>query len=157
MSGETAEVTTPWYQRRYFIERVEEEIYRARRYDVPGSLAIVRSATVSRQGARALYLFVESGLRRLDFGGLLGTGDYAICLPHTPKAGAEVFAGRLKEQLAAFSPTVVCVAFPEDGVTFDELIEAATKDWPAGAESEAPRRPTALLRMKASWQRLKRA
>ncbi len=157
MSAAAAEVKTPWYQRRYFIERVDEEIYHARRYDLPGSLAIVRSASVSRQGARALHEFVESKLRRLDFGGLLGNGDYAICLPHTPRAGAEILVGRLKEHLAEFSPTVVCVAFPEDGVTFDELNGAAAKAWPAGTEADEPRRLTALLRATTSRRRPKQA
>ena len=129
--------TPPWYQLDYFTARVEEEIYRALRYEIPGSIVVVRLLGISRQSARALHEFGTSRLRRLDFGGLLGTGDYAICLPHTPKSGAAVLAGRLAEHLGEYSSAIVYVAFPEDGRTFGELMNAAAASWPSDSRSEA--------------------
>lgn len=116
---------SPWYQRAYFEKRVEQELYRSRRYGTETTVLIVRIPAISRGAARSLYTFVSGQLRLIDTAGLLGTGDYGICLPHTPKDGGEVVAGRIRAFLEEYEPAVGVASYGSDGTEFDELFSVA--------------------------------
>jgi len=116
---------SPWYQRAYFEERVEQELYRSRRYKIETTLVLVRIPAISRRAARALYVFVSTQLRTIDTAGLLGTGDYVICLPHTPGAGGEVVADRIRTFMDEYAPLIGVASFGADGEEFETLLAAA--------------------------------
>jgi hypothetical protein len=116
---------SPWYQRAYFEERVEQELYRSRRYEVETTIIFVRIPSVSRRAARAIYTYVSTQLRAIDAVGMLGTGDYMVCLPHTPRDGGEVVAGRLRAFMDEYGPLVGVASFGEDGQDFSGLLATA--------------------------------
>lgn len=116
---------SPWYQLAYFEERVGQELYRSRRYDTETTVLLVRIPAVSRRAARALFTFVSTQLRAIDTAGLMGTGDYGICLPHTPKEGGEIVAQRIRMFLEEYAPMVGVAAYGEDGEDFESLFDAA--------------------------------
>ena len=116
---------SPWYQLAYFEERVGQELYRSRRYKTETTVLLVRIPAVSRRAARALYTFVSTQLRTIDCAGLMGTGDYGICLPHTPKAGGEVVASRIRAFMDEYQPLVGVASYGQDGAEFQALFEAA--------------------------------
>jgi hypothetical protein len=55
----------------------------------------------------------------------MGTGDYGICLPHTPKSGGEVVAMRIRAFMEEYQPLVGVASFGEDGSDFQDLLDAA--------------------------------
>jgi hypothetical protein len=116
---------SPWYQRDYFEERVGQELYRCRRYKVETSIVLVRIPAISRRAARSLYTYVSTQLRAIDSAGMLGTGDYVVCLPHTPREGGEVVAGRIRAFLEEYDPQVGVAAFGKDGKEFNALLATA--------------------------------
>jgi hypothetical protein len=116
---------SPWYQRAYFEDRVGQELYRSQRYKTDTSIVVVRIPAVSRRAARALYTFVSTQLRTIDLAGLMGNGDYAICLPHTPKSGGEVVARRIRTFMDEYQPMVGVASYGEDGIEFQEIFDAA--------------------------------
>lgn len=116
---------SPWYQRAYFEKRVEQELYRSRRYETETTVLVVHIPAISRGAARSLRDFVSSQLRLIDTAGLLGNGDYGICLPHTPKDGGEVVAGRIRDFMHEYEPSVGVASFGSDGTEFDELFSVA--------------------------------
>ena len=117
-----------WYQPGRFFRKLEDELYRFRRYDVPTSLLFLSfPLTSSRRVAREVNEFVVRGLRHLDFAGMLGDGDYAIALPHTDLEGAQSVVSRLREKLGAF-PGRIGLATAADRTSLAELLEAARQD-----------------------------
>ena len=117
-----------WYQPAQFTRRLDDELYRLRRYDVPLSLLFLSfPLTSSRRVAREVNEFVTRGLRRLDFAGMLGDGDYAIALSHTDREGAQTVVARLREKLSAF-PGRIGSATADDRMSPPELLEAARQD-----------------------------
>lgn len=116
---------SPWYQRAYFEERVENELYRSRRYEIETSILLIRIPSISRRAARTLYTYVSTQLRTIDMAGMLGTGDYIVCLPHTPREGAEVVASRVRTFLEDYTPQVGVASFGEDGDDFAGLVATA--------------------------------
>jgi GGDEF domain-containing protein len=115
----------PWYQRAYFEERVEQELYRSRRYKIETSILLIRIPSISRRAARSLYTYVSTQLRTIDTAGMLGTGDYVVCLPHTPSEGAEVVASRVRAFLEDYAPLVGVASYGEDGDDFAGLVTTA--------------------------------
>jgi GGDEF domain-containing protein len=116
---------SPWYQRAYFEERVDHELYRSRRYNIETTLIVVRIPAISRRAARCLYTFVSTQLRTIDTAGLMGTGDYVICLPHTPREGGEIVADRIRTFLDEYAPLVGVASFGPDGEEFKPLLATA--------------------------------
>ena len=116
---------TAWYQRDYFEARVGHELYRSQRYKTETTLILVRIPAISRRAARCLYTFVSTQLRTIDTAGMLGTGDYMVCLPHTPREGGEIVAGRIRTFLDEYMPQVGVASFGEDGKEFDALLASA--------------------------------
>jgi GGDEF domain-containing protein len=111
-----------------FTARIEDEIYRSSRYQIPFSIVVASLAFTNRGTLEALDDFVRGKLRRLDVPGALSDRDFAIALPHTDRRGAEIVADRLRAEMLDFSPFVGVGSFPEDGTTSDALLRAALQD-----------------------------
>jgi len=116
---------SPWYQRAYFEERVAQELYRSQRYKIETSIVLVRIPAISRRAARAIYTYVSTQLRTIDTVGMLGTGDYVVCLPHTPREGGEVVAGRIRAFMGEYDPLIGVASFGKDGTEFAALLAMA--------------------------------
>jgi hypothetical protein len=116
---------SPWYQLAYFEERVGQELYRSKRYKTETTVILVRIPAVSRRAARALFTFVSTQLRTIDTAGLMGTGDYGICLPHTPRSGGEIVAQRIRTFLEEYAPLVGVATYGEDADDFEGLFDVA--------------------------------
>ena len=77
---------------------LDDEIYRAERYDIPLSLILADAPGASAHSAEFLE-FAGECLRRIDLGTTLRSGVLAICLPHTRSSGARGVGLRLKDAL----------------------------------------------------------
>ena len=117
-----------WYQEAYLRLKIQDEVYRSLRYEVPLSVVVAQFPVFGRRTARTFHEFVSNQLRRLDFAGAFGDGLYALTLPHTPREGADVVAQRLEEAFPQSKPLVGVASIPEDGdcLTVD-LLEIATR------------------------------
>ncbi|MDJ0841849.1 MAG: diguanylate cyclase [Acidobacteriota bacterium] len=102
---------TGLYNRRYFMERFNDELERARRYGHPTSLLLLDMDHFKRindsygHGAGDMVLervgsMVNGHMRSMDLGGRYGGEELCIALPETPKEGAFIFAERLRIMIA---------------------------------------------------------
>lgn len=107
-----------------FLEKLEDELYRGTRHDVPFCLLHARLQTFGKAEANELDHYLQSALRRPDFVGASDAG-YLLCLPHTNKAGGATVALRLAQGLSNLQPVVGNASFPEDGATADALLSVA--------------------------------
>ncbi len=117
----------------YFRLRLQEEVERAKRYNVPFTLLIAK-----RPGAKGrdpagewLNTTVEQHLRRTDLPAVLRDGSLGIILPHTARYKA--VCDRLTDALASADGRVGLAVFPKDGDDASALLRAA--DTAAGQES----------------------
>jgi hypothetical protein len=101
----------------YFRLRCEEEIARAKRYGQLFTLLIFTSSqTATLDIARSA---MKQYLREVDFAGDLGD-MIVLCLPNTPRTGAELVMGRLIKLVKDLDVRVA--QFPNDGETFTTLL-----------------------------------
>lgn len=128
--------------RQYFESRLAQEIKRGRRHEIP--LCVVTFTTpAERENAVHTWQLVDLTTRVLraeDVAGRLGRHAYALCLPHTTPAGAEVVIDRLRTALGPARPRFG-VAYLEPGRLADakSLLQAALAVQPqAEAPSGAP-------------------
>lgn len=107
----TVDSLTGLANRRHFMELVESEAARARRYRRPLSLLVIDADHFKRindthghpAGDEVLKAFAEVGratLRRTDTLGRLGGEEFAVLLPETDLDGAQLLAERLRTRLA---------------------------------------------------------
>ena len=138
-----------------FIAALADEITRARTFQRPLALLMVRSAKaehVSRWASR-----LRMGLRPVDRVGIYGPAAVLVALPEaTPDA-----VHALASQLSGGDPPLVCgaVSFPADGSSVDELIAAlqvATRVGKAPAPSDAAAVVVKNAAMKAVMATVKR-
>lgn len=108
----------------YFRLRAEEEVVRARRYAQPFTLLSIR--VPAHEQSDAIIAAVREQLREVDFAGDLGT-SIVICLPNTPREGANAAAARLAQELPAVEITVA--EYLVDGDTLSELLHEETWDF----------------------------
>jgi GGDEF domain-containing protein len=122
-----------------FEERIQEEIERARRFDLQAGLVVVDTVSTSRERHAVLLRPVIDAVRALLRGadrlGRLEDGELAILLVHTDRAGVEVAAARLASRLSqlarrgAVADVVLgCASYPDSGETVQGLVEAARED-----------------------------
>jgi GGDEF domain-containing protein len=119
---------------RWFFElRLAEEIARSSRYSLHFALLTIRilpteptgnpiewemtAARVAHQAARAI--------RTADIPAAIGDLEYAVCLVHCDRDGAESAAQRLIEELQGYRFEIGVAVFPEDQGQAKELIETA--------------------------------
>jgi diguanylate cyclase (GGDEF)-like protein len=138
------ELTDLW-NRRYFTERLNEEISRARRrpqrhftimvVDV-NDLKTINDSYGHQEGdlvLRWVAEFLERSLRAHDVICRVGGDEFAVLLPEIDRAPAAALLSRLRNTLASSrtgAPYTIGLAFglaayPEDGKTCDELVHLA--------------------------------
>jgi GGDEF domain-containing protein len=122
--------------RRYFEMRLQQEIKRSQRHGLP--LCVVTVAT-SPERYRAVNTsrladLTARVLRAEDSAGRLARHIYALYLPHTTPAGANVVIDRLSKALAETEPKFgLAYLEPGHGATAEQLVEQALE-----AEAEVP-------------------
>ena len=120
-----------WYQGWYFDLRLEEELARCTRYDIPLSLIvfIIREPATSEANSRLLNELLDDivveKLRRTDLPGVLASNEYAVSLPHTLPAQANIVARRVAKAFAPFTIGTGLVSYPEDGAEPEQLLSLA--------------------------------
>src|SRR5262249_53946577 len=142
-----------------FLTALEDELTRARTFQRPVALVMVRGGTadahVSRWAAR-----VRAVLRPVDRVGVYSTTAVLIALPEaTPELAQTVVAALVGADPAAqLSATVAW--FPTDGATVDELVSAVqaspTRD-PARGESDVIAKSKAMKEVMSTVKRLARS
>ncbi len=107
----TTDLLTGLPNRRHFLERVEQELGRFRRFGTPAALLMVDIDHFKQvndrhghaTGDAVLRHFADiagSGLRRIDLLGRLGGEEFAALLPGTDADGARLLAERLRLKVA---------------------------------------------------------
>jgi diguanylate cyclase (GGDEF)-like protein len=134
--------------RRGFTEATERELARARRYDRHFVLAYVDVRGLKRvndsQGhlagdklLQATANLLRDSARADDVVGRIGGDELALLLVEQSAEGAAAVTGRIRQSVPArraamglsapWDLTIGIAAFPEDGDTFDDLLEAADR------------------------------
>lgn len=137
--------------RRYFQERLTEEIERSRRHRIPVSLIIVDidnfkgfNDTYGHLGGDEILILLGQALRNyiraIDVAARYGGEEFTIILPQTSKEDARIIAERLCKEierneslqkkysdLAHLTVSVGLATFPDDAETFEELIRNADR------------------------------
>ncbi len=108
----TTDLLTGLPNRRHFLERLDQELARLRRFGTPAALLMldidhfkqVNDRHGHAMGDQALRHFASLGsasLRKIDLLGRLGGEEFAALLPGTDAAGAQLLAERLRQTIAA--------------------------------------------------------
>ena len=115
-----------WYQERYFLGALQQEIDAARRKGDPLCLIMLRMEDYSRRAARHLYAYAESAGEPAFFG-VLDTGDYAICMPGRGYEEGTRERVVLNHSLSDFGVKTGLVIL-DDEETASELLNVAAHD-----------------------------
>jgi diguanylate cyclase (GGDEF)-like protein len=155
-AGEVAAVTaaaltdplTGVLNRRGFLESAERELGRARRYGHPLAVAFVDirglKAVNDSEGhlagdrlLRRVTMLLRESARTHDLVGRIGGDELAVLLAEQSADGAAAMTQRVRSQVPAhraslhlatpWDVTIGTAAYPEDGTTFEELLEAADR------------------------------
>jgi hypothetical protein len=133
------------------------EIRRARRFDVPFSLALFLEPWLPAGFAlQDLARRMDSELREFDYVAVNESGSFiALWMFGTPRDGAAVKALRLRGAPALETILSDCplglATFPADGMTYDALMERARAD--ARAVGPRPIELQSVRQEKARWSR----
>lgn len=142
---------TGLYKPDYLHNRLAEEIRRADRYDVPTSLALVAVDAFAdfkeRYGHYKADLMLEHmadllriSVRDTDIVARYGPTEFAVVLPFTPSASAELVADRIRrtvseaefegdvlDPVTKMTVSVAVAGYPEDASGQDELVALVTR------------------------------
>jgi diguanylate cyclase (GGDEF)-like protein len=130
--------------RRHFLERVNAEIDRARRYDLTFSLAmldidhfkVVNDSHGHALGDRILAdmgRLLRKSARSSDLAARYGGEEFVVMMPMTGGTQAQLAGERLREMVAAhtfprrkkLTVSVGLAGYPEDATTLEELLRRA--------------------------------
>jgi diguanylate cyclase (GGDEF)-like protein len=142
----TMDALTGLANRAYLLAAIEREIERGTRYGRGFCLLMadldnlkeVNDSYGHRTGDRVLAGVadvIRDGVRRIDTSARLGGDEFVVLLPETDPAGAFVVAEKIRQGVAAMrtvergepvsvSVSIGLVAWPDDGATLDQLVEA---------------------------------
>jgi diguanylate cyclase (GGDEF)-like protein len=142
----TTDALTGLANRAYLLAAVEREIERGTRYGrgfclLMADLDDLKSVNDSyghRTGDRVLAGVadvIRDGVRRIDTPARLGGDEYVVLLPETDPTGAFVVAEKIRQGVAAMrtverdgpvpvTVSIGLVAWPDDGATLDQLMNA---------------------------------
>lgn len=133
---------TGLYNRRYFMERLEEEIQRARRYLAPASLLLldldlfkgINDRFGHLVGDKVLQTLADmlKRLRATDFAARYGGDEFCVLLTNTDLPEAELVANRLCETVAAQVAIAVAERIP--AVTISIGIAQCSEATPTGED-----------------------
>lgn len=143
---------TNLYNRRYFFERFEREIYRAERYERSLSLIMIDidhfkimndsfGHLRGDQALRRMSRILETNLRKADVLARYGGEEFLLMLPETGKKAAAVVGEKLRQAVestdfnqdapglepARLTVTVGVASYPEDSKEPLELLDLADK------------------------------
>ena len=126
------ERTTGLFAHWYIALRCEEECYRAQRYGRPLSIALFEPAADSDAWtvAEDVAPILQDRLRMADLPGYLGNARYILVMPETDLAGAQMAVKRFRKDDPDLQGGVA--AFPQDGLTFDQLYDVAARRLASG-------------------------
>jgi GGDEF domain-containing protein len=119
-----------WFQGWYFDLRLEEEVARSVRHGLQLTvLVIILEHQNGHQDRQLLNLLLsdiaERKLRRSDIPGAIADRVYAVSLPHTTPAQAEVVASRLIRWFKPYTAAIGKASLPEDCQAAVELFQVA--------------------------------
>ena len=77
-----------WCDTGTFLRLCEDEIYKSMRYGVPFSVVTAKIGFLNDSTKDAIEGFVKSGLRQIDFAGMVSRDRVALGLPFTNQQGA---------------------------------------------------------------------
>lgn len=126
--------STGLYTRWYLETRLEQEAERCRRYDQTMAVVVLRVgfvdlAEISTDGWQSPSAVAAQKclqvVRTIDLSASLGPLEFAICLIHCDRAGAEHALQRLVSQLSDYKCDAGIAVYPTDGCEPDALIEVA--------------------------------
>jgi diguanylate cyclase (GGDEF)-like protein len=122
------------YNRWYLELRLQEEFLRCKRFDLSMAVICVRLRSVNLAAlsqdswggvASEVAYSLGKGVRAVDITGSLGPGEFAICLVHCDRAGAEAAASRVLQQVRGHDAEVGIAVHPDDECDGKALIELA--------------------------------
>jgi len=140
---------TDLHNYRYFSNRLEEEIIRAKRYDRPLSLIILdvdyfknyNDSLGHQQGdlaLRELSEILRKSVRKIDVVSRYGGEEFCVIMPEVKSAGCKKFMERLRKKVedhhfqgeevqpqGQITISLGGATFPQDAATMDELIYKA--------------------------------
>ena len=136
--------------RRYFQQRMQEEIYRAQRFGQPLSIALMDvdyykqvndtyGHQVGDQVLREVGKVILSGLRKIDFPCRYGGDEVVILLPQSREEDARTIMVRLAQQIrdirvpvtfskareVSVTASIGLASYPDDGRTAEDLVGKA--------------------------------
>jgi diguanylate cyclase (GGDEF)-like protein len=135
--------------RRYFQERMSEEIERSRRHHLPLSLIMIDVDDFKRVNDSLGYLIgdevlkatarcIRNSIRTIDVAARYGGEEFTVILPQTSKADAQIIAERIcaevyrldlpfikSDQKLALSVSLGLATYLEDAETLEDLIRNA--------------------------------
>jgi GGDEF domain-containing protein len=126
--------TTGLLNRWYLERRLDEEASRCKRYGYSMAVIVLKAAVPEISGlsidnwqdsstdAAQRCLFV---VRNVDLSALLGPFEFAICLVHCDRTGAEVVLDRLVSELQEYRCLAGIAVLPDDDVVPNAMIELA--------------------------------
>ncbi len=99
------------YSRRYFLERLQEEFHRAKRFSIPLSLLMIdldHFKEINDQYGHqagdyvleAITSIFQENIRGIDLVGRYGGEEFVMLFPHTKEDGAITVTKRIKKQIA---------------------------------------------------------
>ncbi len=115
-----------WFQERYFLAALQNEIDSAQRRGSSLCVVVLRLPDYTRKAAQHLFAYAEAEDGN-SFFGLLANGDYAICMPDSGYAEAASESSALVHALSAFG-ACAGVAVLDEELTAKALLESAARD-----------------------------
>jgi len=140
---------TQIYNRRHFINELEKEIERSKRFSTALSLIILDidkfkycndtyGHIFGDKIIQSMAKFLSDTIRKIDFVARYGGDEFVIFMPETEKSRASVLAERLQKELSQYSfenhelpikiknsISIGIASFPNDAKNIDELIHNA--------------------------------
>ena len=138
---------TQIYNRRYFINELEKEIERSKRFSLNLSLIILDIDKFKYNNdtyghifgdriIQSIAKFLKETIRKIDFVARYGGDEFIIFMPETGKSMANILAERLQKELSRHSfenqelsikntVSIGIASFPNDTKNMDELIHSA--------------------------------
>ncbi len=126
--------TTGLLNRWYLERRLDEEASRCKRYGYSMAVIVLKAA-VPQISALSLDNWQDhsaaaaqrclSVVRNVDLSALLGPFEFAICLVHCDRNGAETVLNRLSSELREYNCVAGIAVIPDDDVVPNAMIELA--------------------------------